>query len=198
MATQEDKCLVKFKNTQSQTDGYNHLLATPVLISCEEQKPYKPHCIQLFLVWDKCQACWPSSLQAIPERHAVTWHWVWKPVGNNPQKSPLGRLNESRKWIAGWDPHARNTEPCSLAGLMWTLRAAQVNSLVIHMASTGSCLPAPFTGLEVNLGTTNSFSHSICTATLPEEGFIFETPKNTRAVKHLLCFHNRFRHSSTS
>ena len=59
------------------------------------------------------------------------------------------------------------------------------------MASTGSCLPAPFTGLEVNLGTTNSFSHSICTATLPEEGFIFETPKNTRAVKHLLCFHNR-------
>ena len=190
MATQEDKCLVKFKNTQSQTDGYNHLLATPVLISCEEQKPYKPHCIQLFLVWDKCQACWPSSLQAIPERHAVTWHWVWKRVGNNPQKSPLGRLNEPRKWIAGWDPHARNTEPCSLAGLTWTLRAAQVNSLVIHMASTGSCLPAPFTGLEVNLGTTNSFSHSVCTATLPEEGFIYETPKNTRAVKHLLCFHN--------
>lgn len=74
---------------------------------------------------------------------------------------------------------------------MGTRWAAQVSSLVIHMASTGSCLPAPFTGLEVNSGTTNSFTHSVCTATFPEEGFIFETPKNTRAVKHVLCFPNR-------
>ena len=41
MATQEHKCLVKFKNTQSQTDGYNHLLATPVLISCGKKKKKK-------------------------------------------------------------------------------------------------------------------------------------------------------------
>lgn len=39
VATQEYECLVKFKNTYSQTDGYNHLLATPVLISCEKKAP---------------------------------------------------------------------------------------------------------------------------------------------------------------
>lgn len=67
--------LVNFKKTQNQPDGYNYILATPVLISSTGKKksqttepPYKVHYSQLFLVCVSCQ------IQARHSSPRLSWH----------------------------------------------------------------------------------------------------------------------------
>lgn len=153
VAAQEYRCLVKDKNTYSQTDGYNHLLATPVLVSCGKKK----NTTKKTPPWQTtpCSAV-PSRRQKprllairfsghpwIRERHAVTRHWLSKGMETNPKKIYFGKtqLKEMKcRFEVACPTHSKchGTVCLHLTGqVAWS--AQQVNSVHLRAAISRSC-----------------------------------------------------------
>lgn len=199
VGAQEHKRLVKFKNTSIVRQMVTIIFwQHQFFISCEKKthtkKPWQTtlnSAVPRVESQAKIANLRTSGHPRIRERHTVTWHQLWQGTETNQKKVYFGktqlkemkcrfgfaRPQQPTPWhgTAAPTPQATVTEPaaCKQQVFHWRPHFKNANNML---------------GFEVNSGiTSNTFTDSAWNATSPKEG-IFETPINTRAVKHLLCW----------